>query len=329
MASQTEVHLWCKCHHCGMQPVAGACFRCETCPVGPDADLCLACYELYRSGQIRHPTPGSPHPAGLPSSHRFRRLPDDQPESLLPWLHTPCPKNAAPAVPHGFLVRLEFRSASYSAFAAYGFVAEHHGESFILTALHAMDELIKYKRIDTTDRNKRYSGTELPRVVSSVCAYDVLKDRWMLHPLGEGGPMLVLPNARTGDVEPISWRDVAALSVKASGALTPVGLAETEPQLGDPVWLAARMADETRTQRAVCVEVSPLTLVFRFDEVKSAPMHTSGAPILDQSGKVVGINTGRGRFEGREFGHGVPLSSIRAHLATARFPSDRKSNYAV
>jgi S1-C subfamily serine protease len=47
------------------------------------------------------------------------------------------------------------------------------------------------------------------------------------------------------------------------------------------------------------------------------PKYSSGAPILDEDGCVVGINTGLGRFEGREFGHANPVSSIRAHLAEA------------
>jgi hypothetical protein len=63
--------------------------------------------------------------------------------------------------------------------------------------------------------------------------------------------------------------------------------------------------------------VTPRSFVFRYEEAKGMPKHTSEAPILDGDGAVVGINTGLGRFAGHEFGHANPLSSIRAHLEGA------------
>lgn len=317
MTEQQEIHLWAKCHHCGAQPIFGAAFRCETCPVGPDADLCQACYARYQLREIPHPAPNSGAPPGLPATHRFNRLHGALPESLAPWLQTPCPNTAAPRVPRGFLVRPDFQSSDYSAFGGYGFVTQHAGGSVILTALHVMDEIIKHKHIDATARNPHYSGTELPREVTSVRLFDVLDARWMLHPLGEAGPMLVLPDARTGDDEPLAWRDIAAFQVKASDVLTPVKLAAKDPKVGDVLWLAARMMDGSHTRRAVCVEVTPQTLIFRYDDKKVPPPHTSGTAILDGNGEVVGINTGSGRFEDKEFGHANPLGSIRSHLASA------------
>ena len=136
----------------------------------------------------------------------------------------------------------------------------------------------------------------------------------MLHELGDAGAMLLLPNARTADEEPFAWRDIAAFRVKPQDGLTAVPLAEEEPEPGDPVWLAAAMPDRSRTRRAVCVEKTPRSFIFRYEEAKELPQHSSGAPILDAHGAVVGINTGLGRFAGREFGHANPLSSIRAHL---------------
>jgi len=83
------------------------------------------------------------------------------------------------------------------------------------------------------------------------------------------------------------------------------------------VWLAAAMPDGSRTRRGVCVEKTDRTFIFRYDETKEIPKHSSGAPILDRHGEVVGINTGLGRFGDHEFGHANPVSSIRAHLEGA------------
>jgi hypothetical protein len=65
------------------------------------------------------------------------------------------------------------------------------------------------------------------------------------------------------------------------------------------------------------VEKTQRSFVFRYEEAKEIPKYTSGAPILDRRGDVVGINTGIGRISGREFGHANPLSSILAHLEGA------------
>jgi hypothetical protein len=157
----------------------------------------------------------------------------------------------------------------------------------------------------------------VPAHVSSVRLYDVLKDRWMLHELGTAGPMLVLPNARTADDEPFSFRDIAAFRIGSQGGLNPGRLAKVEPERGEPVWLASAMPDGSRTLRAVCVEKTPRSCVFRYEEPRAMPKHTSGAPILDRHGAVVGINTGLGHFAGHEFGHANPLNSVRAHLEGA------------
>src|SRR5919201_3732442 len=37
------IHIWYRCHNCGMQPIVGQRFECQTCPSGPDNDLCEKC----------------------------------------------------------------------------------------------------------------------------------------------------------------------------------------------------------------------------------------------------------------------------------------------
>lgn len=180
-----------------------------------------------------------------------------------------------------------------------------------------MDEIIKRLGLDTSGNNRQYTGKELPAYVSFVQLYDVRKARWMLHELGGAGPMLELPSARTGDAEPSSYRDIAAFLVPTQNSLDALDLADEEPSPGDPVWLATALPEQVQTRRAVCVERTPQSLVFRYEEVKEIPKHSSGAPILNRRGQVVGINTGFGRFSGHEFGHANPASSIRAHLQPA------------
>lgn len=311
MSEQAGVNIWMRCGYCGMSPIVGPCFRCETCPLGPEIDLCSACYEGYRAGRV-------PHPEDQPSAtHVFSRIEPTPATQFAQWLSISSPSRAAPSVPAGFLVRPEFRYGRESVFGGYAFVARYGTEVVLLTALHVMDELIKNKKLDTTARNPQYTGKELPAQVTSVRLYDVLKERWALHELGDVGPMLVLPNARTADDEPFAARDIAAFRVDSPGTLHAAPLAERDPEPGDPVWLAAAMPDGSRTRRAVCVESTPRSFIFRYDETKPIAKHSSGAPILDSRGDVVGINTGLGALSGRDIGHANPVSSIRAHLGGA------------
>lgn len=319
MGPSQSIHMWSRCHHCGMNPVVGTLFRCETCPLGPEIDLCSACYEGYQAGRIPHPDPDSPE-AGGPGAHHFARIENSPAEQGQAWLNVACPATPPPRVSDAFLVRPEFRFGRESVFGGYGFVVWYQAHPLLLTALHVMDELIKLKRIDATSGNPHYSGQELPAVVTSVRMYNVLKDQWPLFELGNAGPMLVLPDARTPYDEPFVFGDIAAFHLPFLGVLNVEQLAEREPEVGQPIWLAANMPDRSRTRRAVCVEKTSRSFVFRYDEAKKMPPHSSGAPLLDEDGAVVGINTGLGCLGGYEIGHANPVSSIRAHLAQALPP---------
>jgi hypothetical protein len=313
--STPSIHLWSRCHNCGMSPIVGPCFRCESCPLGPDVDLCTSCYEGYREGRVVHPAEDVA--ASLPGRHTFARLEGSAVETFAPWLSISGSVAPSPDVPSGFLVRPEFRTGRESVFGGYSFVTTIDAHILLLTALHVMDELIKKKQVDSTSRNAAYTGAEIPPHVSSVRLYDLTKNPWALHEVGTAGAMLVLPNARTNDDEPFSFRDIAAFRVTPQPKLHPLPLAQKDPEPGDPLWLAAAMQDGTRTRRAVCVERTSRTFIFRYEEAKQIPKHTSGAPLLDRHGAVVGINTGLGQFEAHEFGHANPVSSIRAHLEPA------------
>jgi len=152
-----------------------------------------------------------------------------------------------------------------------------------------------------------------------VVAYDVFADKWMLSKVGTAGPMLSLPESRVGEEEPYSDRDIAAFS--AGGGMFVAGnLAMKAPRVGDPIWLGVNrgLAATGRTMEAVVVECTERTLIFRF-VCEEVPLFTSGAPLLDRDGGVVGINVGGGSFGGRRFGHANHVMNIHRHLKTANY----------
>jgi hypothetical protein len=310
------IHVWSRCHACGAAPIVGLRFSCQTCPAGPDNDLCEACHRALQRGGVQHPPPEARE--APPGAHVFRAFEGVAREQLAPWLAVPWSSAPAPAIADRFVVRPEFRSGPESFFGSYGFVIAEPdgGPPLMLTALHVLDELAKFKGIDCTTDNAAYTGTELPPCVTGVKLYDPFAPNWVLAELGAAGAMLCLPDARICPDEPYSQPDVAAFRVGSSTPVNPARLAVAAPAVGEPMWLAVNLGRgvRERTIAAVVVEITERTLIFRFVAGTAMPTYTSGAPLLDRIGEVVGLNIGGGMLDGHRIGHASHVTSIRRHL---------------
>jgi len=185
-----------------------------------------------------------------------------------------------------------------------------------VTALHVLDELAKFRRVDCLDTNPAYTGRELPGHVTGVKLYDPYAANWMLSELGDARDMLVLSKARIGTVEPYCQNDMAAFRVVPPSSLQPARLAAAPPEVGEPVWLAVNPGRDAkeRTCEAVTVEITDKTFIFRFAPSVKFPPYTSGAPLLNHKGEVVGLNVSAGIVEQHKFGHGVHAFHMRSHL---------------
>jgi hypothetical protein len=309
------VQVWNQCHNCGAAPIIGLCFACQTCPAGTDNDLCEACYRLFERGQIEHPSRQARMvPAGR---HVFRAIEGVAREQVLPWLAVPSPAPSAPIVPDRFVVRPEFRSGWDSFLGSYGFlVTTPAADVLMLTALHVLDELARCRGIECSEANSDYTGRELPQQITGVELYDPFAPNWMLAELGKADTMLALPNARICSIEPYSQKDIAAFRVVNSHTFHPLLLAAAMPLVGEPIWLAVKPARDARerTCEAVVVEGSEEALVFRFAPAATIPPHSSGAPLLNGAGEVVGVNVGGGILDGHKLGHACHVASVRRHL---------------
>jgi Trypsin-like peptidase domain len=313
------VHIWHRCHHCGVQPIPGRRFECQICPAGPNNDLCEACHALLQRGEADHPVRSSRDAGGGGATrHVFRPVDGRSRDEAVHWLATPWREVQAPVMPDRWVVRPEFRSGLESFFGSYGFVvtAEDGGAPVLLTALHVMDELIRRYSTDCSVGNAAYTGRELAALVTEVQMYDAFAPNWMVAELDRAGPMLILPQARLPDEEPYSQQDIAAFRVERARRVRSGRLASTSPQIGDPIWLAANCGRSVGNAvlPAIVVEITERTFVFRFGEAIKPPPFTSGAPLLDRNGGVVGINVGAGMLDGLRLGHGNQLASIRRHL---------------
>jgi hypothetical protein len=318
-SNEEPVHIWHHCHNCEDAPIVGKRYHCETCPAGPDNDLCEKCYDLLQKGEIKHPVEESLGAAVGTQDHEFT-IHEGKPGHLYePWLQVPHPNIPDPKIPHPFVVRPIFCSGADAAMAGYAFVvnfADGH-PPVLLTGLHVMDEMIKKKGIDCTAENKDYTGIELPAVITEVNIYDVFADNWMKSPLGSAGIMMVLPNARIDDEEPYSDKDIAAFWIKAPGDLQPASLAQQAPSVGDPIWLVARPNEGAGKNlfKAVVVEITDRSMVFKYELPGEEPKYSSGAPMVNKDGEVVGIIVGGGEFKEQSLGHANHVGNIRKHLS--------------
>jgi hypothetical protein len=323
-----QVHLWNHCHNCDARPIVGQRFHCETCPEGPDNDLCEPCYELLQKGQIKHPADDSYAVSSVHGNeigeHQFT-VHDGKPITMYEeWLQISHPHVPDPVLPYPFIVRPVITAGMDSVIAGYAFVVKIEGyrQPVLLTALHVIDALIKQKGIDCTDKNKNYTGREIPAVITEVSLFDVCADNWMMAPLGTAGSMWVLPGAGTGDEEPYSDRDIAAFWVPPADAknIKSAPLASQSPAEGEPVWHAARLAEKPGQElfKAVVVEVSQRSLVFKYEDPADKPKYLSGSPLVNQKGEVAAIIVGGGELNGQKLGHGNHVDNIRRHLAGSR-----------
>ncbi len=313
-----RIHLWHRCAHHGQAPVVGKRYHCVDLPEGPDNDLCEAAYRLYRQGRVAFPPKDSFVAAPPGKELRFECLEGEPADQYEPWFEVPMPAVAAPSPTGPFVVRPEFCAGYQSCFGGHGFAVAHRGRPLLLTALHVMDELIRLVGVDCSVANAAYTGRELPAAVTKVNLYDLFQPRWMLAFLGEAGPMLAMADARLGEPEPNSARDLAAfrLGEAAAAKLRPVPLATQRPARGEALWLAARNDADLgkRYYKAVVVHIDDQAMAFRYEEIATGPRYSSGAPLLNREGQVVGVNVGGGRFRGSKFGHGCHLANIRRLL---------------
>ncbi len=308
------IHVWNTCHHCGQAPIRGPRYHCETCRLGPESDLCAACYAGYSRGRVSHPAGDDPFRT---ARHHFVVVAGASADRHLSWLEPSVPRVEPPKVNAGCLVRPEFFHRNASSFGAYACIVQVGPRILALTALHVLDEVARKNGLDTTVENTTYTGEELPRVITQVNLYDALQEKWAFHCLGTAGPMLVLPNARSNVEEPLGYRDIAAFVVREDANVRELRLAAAAPEIGEPVWLAARFAGDARLRAAVVVDKTELSFVFRFADRLRGPKYTSGAPILNVDGEVAGINVGAGCLQEQPLGHAIHAESIHAHLRDA------------
>jgi hypothetical protein len=166
--------------------------------------------------------------------------------------------------------------------------------------------------------DKQIPAAELARRASVVeCRALASAETW------HAARTLTIPDAR-----PLGsgyLKDVSAFILDATTpAIHPahLQLAAAPPKAGDSIWLLAQVlegAPNTELQhRAVVRSSKDEALQYEFDNASLKLQATSGAPLLDANGDVVGINIGAGSSRGKVIGVGDSLASLRSLLSSGR-----------
>lgn len=212
---------------------------------------------------------------------------------------------APPQVPDRCILRPEFatKQGRFNAGTAFPIEVEGQPRLVVLTAVHLFGP--------DGGLPKSIPAAELPDYINSVALYDAFTDAQITR----AGPMISIPDAvpfNRGE-----GKDLAAFWASKDGKLNALRLAESRPKVGDTVWLAASVLGgappDQRLHRAVVRLSEASRLEYEYDNSQLNLRATSGAPILNAEGNVVGINVG-GR---KQFGTATALEAIKALLAKA------------
>lgn len=137
------------------------------------------------------------------------------------------------------------------------------------------------------------SWSALPTAVSGVHCESLLQPSWQL----KAGRPFAIKDAKSY-AEDGPRKDLAAFAVtKAPQA--GLKLASTDPKINDIVWLVARArsgaAPTQLLHKARVVQSNPYELVYAYDNSALGLAGSSGAPVVNEAGEVVGVNFGGGK----------------------------------
>lgn len=229
------------------------------------------------------------------------------------------PPTAPTIDPAGFLLRPEFRLAGAKVPAGgLAFAIEADGERYALTA---------FQLLGPPSGVTQATPAQVKQGLDQVALSDLGSGMWLVN---SGAPLVTSLEV----VGQTASKDVLVLPLatpkdKMSGfttgnrtTLKPGALASEGPKKGDPIWMVAPLPNSPDAGFLHLGTIADLNGDFLFYDVSNNELDlagTSGAPLVNAEGKVVGMQVGVIRFEdGGLAGSAVPLSALEARMAEGK-----------
>ena len=194
--------------------------------------------------------------------------------------------------------------------AGTGFVIRSGNEFIFITAHHLFGPAAGLERDLTPAEAKEFA--------SALAASSMQQHELLLT----SAEMLLIPSAKACD-EKDAGHDIAAFRLKSYRGPSLI-VSGTAPKLGDKVYLLARPRGEEKL-RLIAGEIRRFStdeMEYFYSESGFNFAGTSGAPVLNEAGEVVGMNLGGGEFKGRPFGFANPAVSFLPLVIGALKPAD-------
>lgn len=199
----------------------------------------------------------------------------------------------------------ELQDKSFAAGTAFAIDMPDEKVSLVLTALHLFGP--------DGGLEKNIPSAELPSKVKKA----TFKDAFTGKDCGECVKVLSIPDAKPSpDID----KDIVAFYYGDNMKVPKLKIAKELPKIGEAVWLAAPVLGGAEGQNLFKGKVNyskDKMIFYVLEDNKMLLQGTSGAPVLNIDGEVVGINIGSVNQDGQLLGIANPCTSFKKMLQNA------------
>ncbi|HEX9060540.1 MAG TPA: serine protease [Clostridia bacterium] len=200
--------------------------------------------------------------------------------------------------------KFELKDKTFEAGTAFAVELEDEKVPLVLTAYHLFGK--------DGGLPEKIPASNLPEVFEKVTFKDAYND----NPCGECDKILKIKDA---DTNPNVNKDIVAIYFGEKLNAKRLKLSSNLPRKGEIVWLASPtiLSLEPRLHKATVKSASDKMLYFEYEEKDIVLQATSGAPIINSAGEVVGLNIGGGEQKGKKVGIANPCTSMTKMIKKA------------